>query len=263
MVRRRRAKEDDYIGPSKGWAKFFHRLFLFITFPLRKPWWFLLILLVMFLAPTFNGVKPAEVHLWYWNLLKKSGNQVADKAKGAVAEMPVTKIENILHTQVVQQFEIEETKPKASSRKVFAKASSAPIAKNISFDVSKNNGDIKKNVVVAEKKNVPVVIKKKKTLLKYLSEPKTISGNAYVINANELKVADTELFLFGVYVDPTTSIGKQAKQYLVENIENKNINCQIVAYTYQNIATAICMIGDVNINDDLVEKGYSKKVVLE
>ena len=65
MIRRRKNKEreDDYIGPAKGWAKFFHRLFLLVTFPLRKPLWTLLILLVLFLLPTFRGVKPSEVQI--------------------------------------------------------------------------------------------------------------------------------------------------------------------------------------------------------
>ncbi|MBE6445263.1 MAG: hypothetical protein E7019_04325 [Alphaproteobacteria bacterium] len=263
MIRRRRRKDDDYIGPARGWAKFFHRLFLFITFPIRKPWWSLLIVLVMFLAPTFKGVKPAEVHLWYWNLLKKSGNQMADKAKEAVAEIPVEKIGNVLQGQVLQQFDIEMTTPKSSSRKIFVKTDSAPIAKNVSFD--KINGRLlnAKNTNATEIENIPVIIKKGRAALKYLDKPETILGKAYVINANELKVGDVELFLYGVYVNPKTEVGRKAKQFLIETVENRNMSCQIIAYTYQNIATANCMIDDININDKLVENGYSKKVVLE
>ena len=37
---------------------------------------------------------------------------------------------------------------------------------------------------------------------------------------------------------------------------------QIVAYTKQNVATGLCKAGDININQKLVDKGYSKNVAL-
>ena len=48
-----------------GWAKFFHRLGRLLLLPFIHPVWTLLILMVLFLAPTFNGVKPVNVHKWY------------------------------------------------------------------------------------------------------------------------------------------------------------------------------------------------------
>ena len=91
MVRRRKV-EDDYLGPSRGWAKVLHRTAMFILWPLRRPLWFLLIVAVLFLAPTFMGVKPAEVHLWYWNHIKDSssdvGTIVTTKTKDIMPSLP-------------------------------------------------------------------------------------------------------------------------------------------------------------------------------
>jgi len=47
-----RRKDRDYIGPMTGWAAFFHKLAMFILFPLRKPLIFFPLLLILFMAPT-------------------------------------------------------------------------------------------------------------------------------------------------------------------------------------------------------------------
>ncbi|MBE6452111.1 MAG: hypothetical protein E7012_01290 [Alphaproteobacteria bacterium] len=259
MVRRKhRDDQDDYIGPAKGWAKFFHRVFLFVTFPLRKPWWTLLILLIMFLAPTFAGVKPTEVHLWYWKLLKNSTEQVSGKAKNIVAEMP--KLDAFDNNKKSE--ETVNVLNKSSGRKVFEKAKAAPIVKTIKTDtevpaqrsIDNNNSKISVKNMPSQKNNLGLV---------YLEEPKKISGTAVVINANEMVVSGVELFLYGIYVKPYSTKGKQATQYLYDNVNGKKVDCFIKAYTKASVATAICVIGDKNINRELVELGYSKNVALD
>lgn len=268
MISRRKKNRDDYIGPAKGWFKFFHRLFLFITFPLRKPWWTLIILLVMFLAPTFTGVKPAEVHLWYWSLLKKSSVQVSDKAKTIIAEIPKVEIVDV-EPKSVKMVEVQK---KSSGRKMFERAKSAPIVKTIQTNSNElpiiPDNVVEEKDVIVEKQYVPSVAveqtePQKKLDLVYVDEDKKIIGMAIVINPNEIKVGNTELFLHGIYVYPKSSKGKLAKKFLLDTINGKDVECDIKAYTYQSIPTAICMINGVNINKQLVDLGYSKNVALD
>ena len=75
MLFRRRKTSDD-IRPLRGWAKFFHRLGRFILLPLRHPIITILLILVLFLAPTFNGVKPVNVPNWYATQISKAYNKV-------------------------------------------------------------------------------------------------------------------------------------------------------------------------------------------
>ena len=63
-------RNNDYIGPSKGLPAFLHKLFMVISYPIRKPFIFIPLLVLLYLAPTFMGVKPTEVHLWYWSKVK-------------------------------------------------------------------------------------------------------------------------------------------------------------------------------------------------
>ena len=71
-------RENNNIGPATGWQALLHRTVMFILFPLRKPLIFFPLLLIMFLAPTFRGVKPAEVHSWYWKQITSAVSAVVD-----------------------------------------------------------------------------------------------------------------------------------------------------------------------------------------
>lgn len=276
MINRKKRKQDDYIGPQKGWAKFFHRLFLFLTFPLRKPWWTLAVLVVMFLAPTFSGIKPAEVHLWYWNLLKKSSVRVSDKAKTIIAEIPKVEVANV-EPKSVKMAEVEK---KSSGRKMFERAKSPPIVKTIqtsSSDVAAVSENDTDNEIVVEQQEPRVVNFEKPQVqsvntvkenhknldLIYVDEPKQIEGMAIVITANEIKVGNTELFLHGIYVSPYSDKGKRAKVFLMDTISGKDVKCEVKAYTFQSVPTAICTIDGININKQLVDLGYSKNVALD
>lgn len=250
--RKRREKQDDYIGPAKGWAKFFHRLFLLVTFPLRKPLWTLLIVLVLFLAPTFQGVKPTEVHLWYWNHIKNSSSQVtdkvADKAKEIMEEIPqVVDVEPQSKPQT-PAVKVVDMPIKPSGRRIFERAKSAPVVVREPTQVTKTE---------------PQATTQKKLDLVYLDEPKTISGRAEIVNANEIVVEGVDMFLYGIYVDPQSENGKKAEEYLRQTTQNQEVSCIIKAYTYQAIATGVCSVGDKRLNYELVTLGYSKNVALD
>ncbi len=260
MIRRRKEKErsDDYIGPSKGWAKFFHRLFLLLTFPLRKPLWTLLIVAVLFLAPTFMGVKPAEVHLWYWQHIKNSSEQVkntvTDKAKQLGAELPLAAAP-VAEPQ--KPAKVVDVPARESRRKMFERAKSAPVV------VTETAPAIKEPAPAPAVQAAPQAAVKKKLNLKYLNQPKKISGAVIIHNANELTVGGTRLFLYGIYAEPASENGRAAADFLSRTIADKIVSCEILAYSFQSVATAVCTVDNINLNRELVNLGYSKNVALD
>lgn len=107
-----------------------------------------------------------------------------------------------------------------------------------------------------------VVNVNKKLPLNYLEEVEYIKGNAEVSSANELLINGRYIIFYGIYVSPNSKKGIEAKNYLKMILDRKIVSCQIVAYTKQNVATGLCKAGDININQKLVDKGYSKNVAL-
>ena len=275
MIKRRREKEDDYIGPAKGWSKFFHRLFLFVTFPLRKPIKFvalLFVLAILYIAPTFFGVKPVDLNSWHLSNLKWSASEVSKKASDAVsqASLPNT----IKPVAVEPKTKVIDIKAKTSGRKMFERAKSAPVVVKQEVVEMEQPKPVSAPQTVEQPKPVraPQTVElpkqefkreaAKKLDLVYLQQTKTISGKAVVVNANELKVEGIDMFLYGIYVDPYSEKGIEALKYLKDTIAENIVSCEIIAYSKQSIATSICKIGDVNLNKELVEKGFSKNVAL-
>lgn len=269
-----RKKEDDYLGPSRGWAKIFHKIMMFILWPLRRPLWFLLILFIMFMAPTFMGVKPAEVHLWYWNKLKTSSTQVSamvsDKTKNMMPDLPNVEMPsfsvNSTANKTAPAAKVVDMPVKETRRKMFEKAKSIPVAVDIMKQPKTAEPAMPqfKNAAVVNTPAVSITAPaKKKLALVYVDKPKNIVGYAQVTNANELLINKETIFLYGIYVDPNTSKGQEAKVYLDKTIGTQPVSCSVNAYTYQGIATGICRVGTLNINKALVENGFSKNVALD
>ena len=79
----------------KGWAAFFNKLAWIAIFPIRRPLIFLGIVAVLYIVPIFVGVKPTEVHVWYWQHIKNytsvATNTVSRKTKGIIPEQ-ITKV---------------------------------------------------------------------------------------------------------------------------------------------------------------------------
>ena len=123
---------------------------------------------------------------------------------------------------------------------------------------------VNNNIANSTNNDVEDYKKDKKTInLNYLAQPEYVSGIPQIINANELVVNDKHLFLYGIYVDPLSSLGIDALVFLESNIANKPIDCTINAYTLQNMPTANCYYKSISINQELVNKGYSKKVMAD
>lgn len=264
MVRRSK-KNDDYIGPSRGWVRVFHKFMMLLLFPLRKPLWFLLIAAVLFLTPTFRGIKPAEVHLWYGRHIAGLTSRVSELFGGKAQEiMPgLKKISQTVETTVaegVNSFsetavseatapQLVPQPPRKVRRQVFERVedASAPTVEPATGTGTKT--------VAAAPRQLPN--------LHYLNVPEIVSGVPVVINANELRVAGQTMFLYGIFVQPASQKGLDGALYLRQLLEDKTVECKINAYTYQNIATAICTLDGINLNRRMVEHGYSQNVALD
>lgn len=133
-------------------------------------------------------------------------------------------------------------------------------------DVEKTSmeaSDVKKVVEGSEPALYVIKPSAQKLPLIYLETPKTIIGKAVIKNANELEIDNTYIVLYGIYAKNNTLKGAQARAYLETKARKNDIKCSIVAYTYQNVATAICFVGKENLNQSLVDKGYSDNIALK
>ncbi|MDR1694348.1 MAG: hypothetical protein LBR70_04050 [Lactobacillaceae bacterium] len=131
-----------------------------------------------------------------------------------------------------------------------AAVSEAPGSDNTA---SKTNAAIAAFVIKPSAQSLPLV---------YLKTPKSISGTAVVKNANEIEIEGVYIVLYGIYSKPNTLQNAQARAYLEIQARKNPLNCSIVAYTYQNVATAVCFSGEENINQTLVDKEYSQNIAL-
>ncbi len=283
----RRKKTSDNIRPLTGWKSFFYYLGRLILFPLRRPFVTLLILLILFLAPTFNGVKPVTVHKWYAEQISKTyhrilvwwGSREPEVSPGEfkfhpeeAAPAPVTPSEfqipepnddnapNILdvlrgETPTTEQPQTEEpkTEPAVEPESIQPQLEVTPQEESV----------LQSKYQAAKDENLYAYPEEKKVYaLNYLDYPQEITGKAIVHDCNEIEINGEFILMYGVYVHPYTVQGSRATEYLKNLIEDKEVKCGVVAYTDQHIATGICYFDGENINRTMVIKGYTKNVAL-
>lgn len=284
----KRRSNRDYFGPMTGFKGFLHRTAMFLLYPLRKPLIFFPLLILLYLIPTFIGARPSEVHVWYWNKIKSAYNSAAGVVSDKVNPWFADKEEAVpeLGGKALPERGIDQLvgmRQKAVRRQMFEKAKSAPQAVDIleneevvpvseikrdeqpqpAADVVQENDKISelssRNTAPAGSATITV---SQKLPLVYLKDPVPVSGKALVQNANEIIVDGTYIFLYGIYVDPNLPKGIEAKKYLEQFVKDKVVRCDIVAYTYQDIATALCYVDDDSINQRLVDEEFSRNVAL-
>lgn len=285
----KRRSNRDYFGPMTGFKGILHRTAMFLLYPLRKPLIFFPLLILLYLIPTFIGARPSEVHVWYWNKIKSAYNSAAGVVSDKVNPWFANKEEATpeLGGKVLPERGIDQLvgmRQKAVRRQMFEKAKSAPQAVDIleneevvpvseikrdeqpqpAADVVQEYNDkiselSSRNMAPAGSSTVTV---SQKLPLVYLKDPVSVSGKALVQNANEIIVDGTYIFLYGIYVDSNLPKGIEAKKYLEQFVKDKVVRCDIVAYTYQDIATALCYVDDDSINQRLVDEEFSRNVAL-
>lgn len=284
-----REKDNNEIRPSRGGNAILNRLVSLIAWPLRHKIVFIIALAVMFLAPTFMGIKPAEVHLWYLGQIKSTTSNVTDKVLSTSKDLmpnvsitlpsfeiktPENNMERVIDTSDQQQM----------TRKMFGKAqdNEAPMRVDIMAQ-ERNNPTLAPQLPVTTRKDSNLLIdddqdydyeapaptaeelraQRRRSLdLIYLNSPQEFNGEAIIINANELIIGETPIFLFGIYIDPNTPQGLDGKDFLENLIGDNPVKCVVDAYTKQGIATGICFVNNISINHTMVERGISKDVAL-
>ena len=318
----------------QGIGKAIHRFFLIITFPLRRGFLFIGLLLVFIVAmaaiPMSQGVSYKHIIDWY--LLRYDDVKMKTTSKiNAKPEAIERKLKNKIKKKINKETKKEE-------RKTFKfKETAAPDRRNISDDLKKKMGDIsdksafsaqktesakrktlnvKQSAIVrdtsvkkvwkrkdgpffaklAEKNNIqpdavplhttlqfkadPVIpdsdlvvkylgVKQKleyrkiDTLpLTYEETPEHVEGKTIVLGPNDLIVGDKYIILYGIYTDAQKQDYEKANVYFKELADQKQVECEIVAYTNQNHATAICFLEGKSINQNMVDAGFATNVAL-
>lgn len=294
---KQRQIRNNELRSGRGIAGLVHRLVMLLLWPFRKPYIFIPLLILMYLIPTFIGARPAEVHIWYWNKIKNLfgpvSEQIVSKSKELLPESgklsfsglsssghPETPQRNI--DKVVESYEAEQQ----LRRQIFEKAKNAETPVRVDIMAQKNqplapqfeNEPEAKAVLPAPAPSEPETesaepaplpakntvdnSRRRKLDLIYLDTFQEINGEAYVVNANEIIIGGNDIFLFGIYVDPTSSEGIAGKEFLENLIGTDPVKCVIEAYTRQGVATGMCYVRHISINHTLVNNGISQDVAL-
>jgi len=269
MIRHHHRDDDLFLH---GWAKFFHNLAMLILYPLRKPLKFLLIVIVLgvlSLLPAYVlDLDVRELPEWYKEqkdeLWQKASNKLQQWYFAYVNPEEEPVIRHRRNTKIITSSErknfvearakkVEETQKKATENKKYS-------GDEIDVKYQQSRDEYENPALRNTGRKNPYYGTKSQFSLIYPQEITEVSGKAEIYNANELMVNDVYMFLFGIYTDPKSSNYAYAEKFLRETIENKQVRCEILAYTKQNIATAKCYVGAKCINDMLTGAGLSKKV---
>lgn len=231
----------------------------YITLPLRRWWGWLMILLLLFVVPTLNGVKPAEVGSWYLAKLAST-----EKAVGEIAQS-YSLPKNTAPKANDNMVELQMRSSKNIKRKGFERAEKlrpVNVLAEEEFVRLQPVAEVTIQEIEQKKSSIDISKLKKSPSLRYFKQPKSVKGIAVIHDANELEIDGQYIFLYGVYIDPDSVTGQRAKDFLNNITERDEVDCQIVALTYQNVATAICFVDDININQLLVKEGLTRDVLL-
>lgn len=275
MIRRVRKKEDDVIGPSKGLIKWINKFFRFVLYPFIHPMWFMsgvVILAICLVAvPSYFGVEFKDIPKWYGQKFTEQYQKAEMVVNNEVVEPLTDKVEDKFKEVLRQKMEeftgqgvnvktaikqpnkdhlVTYETPQIINRRAFQKAQEIPIDVEKTLQLVKENA---KNITFKRVDNLG---------LTYLDEPIKVNGKIEVVNANELIINGERFFLYGIYTQPSSEKGQKALHYLMEKLNNQNADCYVGAYTRDGVGTVICMCQGANVNQNLVELGYSKNITL-
>lgn len=286
-------RSDDVIGPSKGLMKWVNRFFRFVLYPFIHPRIFLGCVLLLVAAGVLIPLLVYKVSFkdmgsWYKELLLNSYQRTENIAT-PLKEKIFLKYKRFvgddtrrdtIHTK--QEEMVDYQVEVRGRRTAFSKAdeNDKVNVENANLEVKNNadGADINKDVEVAatvepeeNAENLSVKDNSERQVhfkhsdvleLTYLDKPERNEGRATVINANEILVGTKTVYLYGIYAQLGTENARKAAEYMMDNIDGKEVDCYIGAYTSADKATAICYFEGKSINHELVNKGFSQNVSL-
>ena len=273
-----------------GLLKWVHRLIMLITFPFRKFWqivFILLIILAILIAtPMYYGVKFRDV--WDWYKIKFPTHEfveVRNQAKARVTEKIKSvrrKVNEILPTTIgktektekdedevrfvawnVAEFNKAKYKPSSPGVKVITESNEktfAELKKDAQKDSDTKVFEVKKPTIVTHEKKANFVTGKKdlssyyvkleNNNLEYLAEPEILNGEMTIVTPNDVYIQDTFVYLYGIYCDPNVYDTELAKNFLQTLVADENVHCEVIAYTTQTKVATALCF----INDTLINK---------
>ncbi len=263
----RKKRDEDVIGPSRGFQKFATHFFRFFLFPLIHPVWFVfwlvLISFVVIVIPASQRVDFKDMPRWYWDMMEpyyqKSVLFLKSVVQKTESDFKPTAPSHVSENPVLATYSIG----RPTNRRAFEQVEE----QNENIDEPVQQAESKPEHIDAVKESVPqqkpISFKRAENLgLVYLPQPKIVTGVLNIVNANEVKLGEMPLFLYGIYAAPSSENGTNAFLYLQKEFADKPAECYIGAYAADGTATAICVCNGLNINQKLVELGYSKDVSL-
>ncbi len=273
MIPRRR-KSDDYIGPATGAMKWINKIIRFLLFPFIHPLCFVIVLAVLGGAVVgihyFADVAYKDIPSWIankGNIVYEDVSQKVDTGFISNISDKITKMtdkasglwkkNDVVENNVSQ----EEVKPvretvRAIDRKAFRRSQDNPIDVKATLE----NGQAKamntdKDPLFAYKRNNSLG-------LTYRKEPRIVKGSVEVVNVNEIKINGEQMFLYGIYSQPTSTRGIDGAVYLKSLVMDKEVECHVVAFTQNAELTAVCAVDGFSINHKMVDMGFSQNVSL-
>ena len=282
----------------EGAAKWVHRFVMFVTYPFRHFFVFLILVLIVLAVgvaiPLFNGVSFENIAGWYGQKLG-----VVVPIKNPEIKTAPKKIKPLTFKKEIKlkhaDFEPKPANPENVEKKAAQEADTGE--KYAAWKIKNKNvsqsGEIKAAPVAEKAKETPVVSEPEKEIkiktkpsentiapspkadlpvvqftkrddldLVYYETPKHISGEAIIYGANEISVDDTYLYLYGIYTNPDIHNEALARSYLRELLAKQTTDCYVVAETKDGIGTAICFAAGKNINQSLVKAYLADDIAL-
>ena len=275
-----------------GVAKFFHWVFMTLTYPLRHPFRFLVFLLAVALAflavPLSQHVPLKDTISWYF--VHKQDVLVTPQPKRTLPQPKVLhqptfddddSASEILPPPAPVEPEpkqylpmklpskwlgkTEEIEPSEQAEPLSEELQTLP-APEVEVSAEAEQKVSAQSELPAEALQEPVAklaYRKDENLpLVYEDQPKQINGKAMIFSPNEMTVGKTYLILYGIYTNPKKHNVKAAEKYLTELVRGKTLTCDLVAYTYQNLPTGVCYLDGQSLNQKLVDAGFADNVAL-
>ncbi|MDO4184609.1 MAG: hypothetical protein Q4D11_05175 [Rhodospirillales bacterium] len=285
MALMRKNKKDD-ITHISGLPGLIHKIVMSLTYPFRRPLRFLLFVLALcviaYVIPILYGVAPKDVRSWYADLFKDVREQVmtvhSDKGTDQLVDSDYQPTPREVRRKMFEAAtgqdpqRVDVLRESASDVVDIKNVQREIIIEEVSEVVAEHKPELieeRENSNVQQSDEKPEKVEAfnfekhydEYSNLDYLAIPVEISGTATVYNVNDIAIDETYVFLYGIYSNPRTEKGVKGKVFLKNFVQDEKVSCKIVAYTKNDkTATAVCYVGEIEINSLLVERGFSDRV---
>ncbi|MBQ8671092.1 MAG: hypothetical protein IJ525_01065 [Alphaproteobacteria bacterium] len=263
-----------------------HRAIMLITLPFRKFWQItvglLVLILILIAVPMFKGIKLHDV--WAWYMVKMPTHEFVEIKEEAIYKVKekAESIERIVKPAInkkqPQKAEGENKKEdvkfvswnvagfrkaKYNPEKAKLKAKSASkrklqIMAHTPNDGKNNSekyydGDLSQYYIVLDNND-----------LEYLETPEKLYSTVDVVGPNSFYIAGEYVYLYGIYSNPNDYDLKLAQDFLVTATKDRQVYCEVVAYTSQSQAgTALCFVDGIFLNKKMVDYHLADNVGLK